>query len=179
MDKGERAYIKAEELEGYLQRSAQAAEKRASVCAAYYPRTAAEAGYAPCVVTGSGAVVVTVSLALSAPKGANGIKLWLYAGENRAAYTAVTLPEGGTTCVTLFACAYPEAGGTPVRVCANEQGLIVDEMRVLAEGNGAAIEARRSGRVCDSLGNDIYTAWEENGTVYLRKHGSDARVNVV
>ncbi|MCI8458728.1 MAG: hypothetical protein HFE46_03555 [Clostridia bacterium] len=177
MDWGRLAFVKAEELETLWKKTARAAEKRTSACASFYPRAAAEAGYAPCAVEGTGNVGLSVWVRVSAPQGASGIKLWLYCGDKAAAYTAITLPEGGEGSYTLFASVYPSAR-EKLRLCADREGLIIEEMRVLAEGGDAALTAGQEGYRCDCLHNEIYMAREQNGTLYLQKYGNEQKTDV-
>lgn len=177
MDWGRQAYVKAEELEGYLRKTNAGGGTRTAACATFYPRAAAEAGYVPCAAEGSGNMSVSVSLALSAPAGADEIKVWLLLGDSRAAYTTVTLPENGRGSVTMYACAYPD-GALPVGVRADAQGLIIDEMRVLCEGTGAALSTARGGYRCDCLGNEIFLLHEKDGYLYLGKYGGEAETDV-
>lgn len=179
MDYGQLAYVKAEEIEAYLRKAAQAEERRTHTCAAFYPRTALESGYAPCTVFGSGNVGLTAVLRLAAPQGADNITVRLYCGEHPAAYTRITLPAGGRENATLFASVYPGAGER-IRIEADAQGLLLEELRVSVEGAGASVSGGQEGYKCDCSATAIYTArTEADGYVYVRKYGTDRRANVL
>lgn len=169
MDIAKSAYVKAEELEAYLRKAAYAAERRNSVRTSKYPRTAAESGYAPASVVGSGNAALTVSATVRAPQGADGIVLWLYCGDKAAAYTRVTLPAGGQGNYTLLAAVYPQ-DGERIQLIAEREGLLLDEVHVLAEGDGVSLSGGEENVRCDYTATAAYVAREKDGYLTVRSY---------
>lgn len=163
-------------MEAYVKKTNEI-ERRNCRCASYFPRTAAEAGYAPCAIAGSDIVSVTVSLLFSAPQATDGITVWLYVGDKRVARTAVTLAAGGKQSNTLFAAVYP-SGREEICVKADRQGLLIEEMRVSVYGANAFLASLQDGFACDTLSGHIYMARQEDGYIYVYKYGADIKMNV-
>lgn len=174
MDYGKLAYVKAEEIERYLRRSK--TENSEGAVAAFFPRAALESGYSPCTVEGSGNVSLTVSMLLYAPCGADSVAVTLYCGESAAAYTRITTAAGTEVGVTLLACVYP-SGGESIRVQADREGLLLEEIRVLAVGADASLSSGKEGYRADAFGGEIYLCRELGGYVYVSKQSGE-EVNV-
>lgn len=170
MDYGQLAYIKAEEIETYLRKAAQSADRRVTAKAAFYPRVALENGYEPCSVYGSGSVGLSVSAVLSSPSGVNGVKVRLYCGDKIAAYTSVTLSAGDSANYTLLASVYPQ-DGEKLKLVADGYGLLLEEMSVLADGNGVYVTSGQENFKSDYIGSDVFLLSENNGEIELSKYG--------
>lgn len=175
MDYGQLAYIKAEEIENYLRVAAAKRTGRNAVSASFYPRCEISGGYEPCSVIGGASTALTVTLTLRAPQGANEIKVRLFCGDKIAAYVTVSLSAGETGRYTMLASVYP-SGGEKLRIAASENGLILEQMQILADGDGVTVTGGKEIMRCDFAGDAVYTLTEENGYIYLAKIGG-AKVN--
>lgn len=167
MDYGQLAYLKTQELESYVRRSAVDSGKRTAQSAAFYPHTAISGGYEPCTVYGDGCVALAAVLTLRAPEGFAG-KVRLYCGGKIAAYTQVTLSAGESGRYTLLASVYP-ADGERLRICAERDGVLLDELHVLVEGSGAAVTSGQEGYKSDCYNGEIYLVREHDGNVEVSR----------
>lgn len=177
MDYGKLAYVKAEELESYLRKTEGEKGRHATLCAAFYPRVALSSGYAPLTVSGSDSVGLTVALKIRATATVTAANIKLYLGDMQAAYTTVTAESGQTVNATILASVYP-GEGQRLKVIASAKGLTLDEMSVLASGNGVALFGGQAAYRCDCREGKVYCARERDGYLYLSQVGSSGEVNV-
>ena len=172
MDYGQLAYLKAQTLEAYLNKTAASVQKTGCQSAAFYPHTAAESGYAPVTVYGSGSVGITVTLTLRAVALVQGAKMRLYSGDKLAAYCSVTLETGETAQSTLLASVHPSEGEI-LRVVCDTAGLLIEEMFVLCEGPKVRLVSRFAYARCDGEAGAVFVAYLQGGDVCVRKCGTD------
>lgn len=173
MDYGQLAYIKAQTLEAYLNKTASAVQKTGCASAAFYPHTAAESGYAPVTVYGSGSVGLTVTLTLRAEVTVQDAKLRLYVGGKLAAYSSVSLERNKTARSILLATVYP-SDGEKVRIVSDTAGLLIEEMFVLCEGAKVRLVSRVAFARCDGRDGVVFMAFVKNGDVRVQKCGAQS-----
>ncbi|MDE7395742.1 MAG: hypothetical protein K2M95_06465 [Clostridiales bacterium] len=173
MDYGQLAYIKAQTLEAYLNKTASAVQKTGCASAAFYPHTAAESGYTPLTIYGSGSVGLTVTLTLRAAVTVKGAKLRLYVGDKLAAYCSVSLDSGKTERSTLLATVYPSEGEV-LRVVCDTAGLLIEEMFVLCEGAKVRLVSRFAFARCDGRDGKAFIAYAKDGDVRVRACDTEA-----
>ena len=172
MDYGQLAYLKAQTLEAYLNKTAASVQKTGCQSAAFYPHLAAESGYAPVTVYGSGSVGLTVTLTLRAVSAVRGAKMRLYAGDKLAAYCSVSLETGETERSVLLASVYPSEGEV-LRVVCDTAGLLIEEMFVLGEGAKVRLVSRFAFARCDGQNGEVFVAYLRDGDICVRKCGTD------
>ncbi len=179
MDYGKLAYIKSQEIEEYLRLRATAPESGTSASASFYPHSAFDGGYEPCTLSAAkGNAGLSVAVAVSAPLGAQAVKVRLYCGEKLAAYVTVTLPQNGSGRYYLLASVTP-GSGEKLRLAAETNELLLDEISVLAQGSGVKLTTGGGGYKCDSCGGGTFTVNENSrGYIILSKCGEDASATV-
>ena len=171
MDYGQLAYLKAQTLEAYINKTAASVQKTGCSSAAFYPHVAAESGYAPVTVYGSGSVGLTVTLTLRATVSVRSAKLRLYAGDKLAAYCSVSLDSGQTTRSVLLATVYPSEGES-LRVVCDKGGLLIEEMFVLGEGAQVRLASCFAFSRCDGQNGEAFVAYARDGDVCVRRLGT-------
>ena len=176
MDYGRLAYLKAEEVEKYVRGIAKSENMGAAACV-FRPNTALESGYETALY-GSGAIALAVNISVSAPSGAENIRVWLYCGDKNIDYANVTLAAGSGGEYTFLCCAYPDSDGEKLGVKAESSGLLLNELRLLAIGDGVTLSHMQSACKCDCVGLTVYLAREEDGEITLAKIPDGGKVNV-
>ncbi len=176
MDYGQLALLKAQELEAYIKTSASKVSERRAVSASFYPRCELHGGYEPCFVYGTASIGVTAELVVRAPTGASKAKVGMYFGNKIAAYATVNLSAGQTERYTLLASVYP-SDGERLKIEASDEGIILEEFHVLAEGSGAAVSSGEEMCKSDYVGDSAFIAREDNGNLKVIKCGTDKSVN--
>lgn len=171
MDYGRLAYIKAEELERAVLRLGSEKALWQVRSATVYPNRRIESEYAPLSVWGNGEILLVASVRVRAPQGADNAKVWLTLGGKSIACGRVTVGAGERTDSVLTAAVV--ADGETLGVWADGAELVLEEMRVLASGDGVALSTAASAVVCDGVDGQIFWARADGSGMHIRKAGAE------